>query len=201
MPKKRVLIPGDIIYQEFWKNPLFARAWTTLWVATSDRSISADTSWFLKELQFTEQQFLDFRDIDYIKNVSFKIDDLMGLISFERRSSTLTYRADPEKKNETEEFAIHILSEFNRVFGTRFKNYNSFIKNLEYWLDFYTPNDIVDAIHAAKKDEFWGDKMTPLILFRKTNKAGVCDYIGDMLNKHRVGKAFRPVIDHDDRMA
>lgn len=198
MPKKRVLIPGDVVNQDFWNDGEFSKghAFTDLYIITSDKQISVDKSFFLNRWGWSENNLDDFFDIPYIQD-KFKIENLMGLISIERKNAQKL--EDPEKLNLVDQAAEHILSEFNKVFGTRYRNYSVFIKNLEYWLDIYTVDEIVDAIYVAKKDEFWSDKMKPTILFRRANSAGQCDYIGDLLNKQRIGKGLQRSISPEDR--
>lgn len=193
MPKKRIIIPGNLIEQELWKNPKYARAWIELWIITSDRKISVDKSWFTKRWDFAGEELTEFFNFKYVKD-KFSIKEIMGLIDVDR-SNPNRKESDPEVKGDVEDFAKHYLQEFNKVFNTRYRNYNVFIRNLEYWLDIYEPNDIIDAIHASKRDDFWNDKMKPTIMFRRKSRNGEnIDYIGDFLNSQRVGRAFQSSI-------
>lgn len=92
-----------------------------------------------------------------------------------------------QRSNTLQELRIknieYIYSEFNRVFGTKYKS-NSIGTNLTYWLETYSLEEIKQAIEAAKKDKFWNDKITPTILLRRKNPRGESvDYIGQLLNK------------------
>lgn len=76
-----------------------------------------------------------------------------------------------------------ILSYWNEKRGTKYKSASSFESNLSYWLETYSVEEIKKAIDNIQHDDFWKDKMTPAIFFRKMNpRRENVDYIGDFLN-------------------
>jgi hypothetical protein len=88
-----------------------------------------------------------------------------------------------KKKDNKEEAGKQVLQKFAEVFSqTGFKSIAGFEKNMSFWLESYSIADILKAVALAKNHEYWGDKLTPVILFRRSNKAGPCDYIGDILS-------------------
>lgn len=110
-----------------------------------------------------------------------------------------------EKKETNDELTINdkakwVLETFNEVFGKKLKSHVALTTNLQYWLESgYTANDIKNAIKIAKYDEYWRDKLTPVILLRRKNTRGEdVDYIGQFLAKDqqykprakRVGKSI-----------
>ena len=88
--------------------------------------------------------------------------------------------------------AQSILSHFNEVYGTRYKSVRSITSRgktsrepslLEYWLEEYSIDEIKEAITNSHTDPWWGERLTPTILFRKKNPNGEpVDYIGKFLN-------------------
>lgn len=100
-----------------------------------------------------------------------------------------------KKSKENKENEIKIKSEyeteletlffvFNECFQTNHKSIESCLKNYIEWRKTYEPAQIEQAILNASKDQFWKDKLTPVILFRQKNqnKEDV-DYIGSLLNR------------------
>lgn len=73
---------------------------------------------------------------------------------------------------------------FNQYFNTNHSNIEPCKKNYTEWRKKYEPAQIEQSIINASKDQFWKDKLTPVILFRQKNqnKEDV-DYIGSFLNK------------------
>ncbi len=78
-----------------------------------------------------------------------------------------------------------VLEKFRAETGTRMKAFpKESINNLKYWLTVYDMDDILRAIENIKKDDFWKDKMSLVILFRQKNPKGEpVDWIGDMLRR------------------
>jgi len=110
-----------------------------------------------------------------------------------------------KKKETNNELTINdkakwVLETFNEVFGKKLKSHVALTTNLQFWLESgYTANDIKNAIKIAKYDEYWRDKLTPVILLRRKNTRGEdVDYIGQFLAKDqqykprakRVGKSI-----------
>lgn len=77
-----------------------------------------------------------------------------------------------------------ILKAFNVHLGRKFKSLDNTKNNLVYWLSVYTPSEIEQAIFNSKKHDFWKDKLTPTILFRRKSPQGEpVDYISQLLIK------------------
>lgn len=100
-----------------------------------------------------------------------------------------------EKNNNTEmsldDKAKWVIETYNEIFGKRLKVFKSIKQNLAYWLDAgYSANDIKKALEIAKYDDYWHDKITPVILLRQKNTRGEdVDYIGQFIAKD---KQYRP---------
>lgn len=78
-------------------------------------------------------------------------------------------------------------SKFSEVFTQATNRSGSFpstcYDNLDFWLGEYDPNEIAKAIKNIPHDEFWNDKMTLTILFRKKGPHGEpVDYISNLLS-------------------
>lgn len=85
-----------------------------------------------------------------------------------------------EKNNTCEE----ILSLFQEMTGRKTRVIDE--KAVTYWMSFYSLEEIKQAIRNIPSHEFWKDKMTPIILFRKKNPQGdAVDWIGQLLNRQR----------------
>lgn len=84
-----------------------------------------------------------------------------------------------------------VIDTYNAIFGKRLKVFKSIKQNLAYWLDAgYSANDIKKALEIAKYDDYWHDKITPVILLRQKNTRGEdVDYIGQFIAKD---KQYRP---------
>lgn len=77
-----------------------------------------------------------------------------------------------------------LLKNYNRIFKKELKSTVSWEKNLAEWLNVYSVSDLVRALELAKKDQFWGNVMTPEKLLRRKNPRGEdCDHIADLLSK------------------
>lgn len=88
---------------------------------------------------------------------------------------------DNNVKNDNKEIYIKILSLFNDVTKKKFKVLDE--KAVDYWITIHPIEEIENAIRNIPSDDFWKDKMTPTILFRRKNQNGeAVDYI-DQLNK------------------
>lgn len=80
------------------------------------------------------------------------------------------YSAECQKINE----------QHNAVFKSKLTTTVPLVKNWQYWRTMYSLDDVFKAIEAAKKDEYWGQRMTPTILLRRKNPRGEdVDYIGE----------------------
>jgi len=101
------------------------------------------------------------------------------------------------KEKEKEELTIEekakwVIDTYNEIFSKTLKSYVAITSNLEYWLSAgYSSLDIKKAMQIARYDEYWGDKLNPVILLRRKNTRGEdVDYIGQFLAKD---KKYMPV--------
>ena len=79
--------------------------------------------------------------------------------------------------------AITFLEVWNKMYHTKYKASRPLETNLAYWLEQYSKQDLLQAMANVSKDDFWRDKMTPVILLRQKNPRGErVDYIGELLN-------------------
>lgn len=78
---------------------------------------------------------------------------------------------------------LEIISYWNEVFTTRYQSITPLVDNVSYWLEEYTLAQIKEAIKNIPQHDYWSDKMTPTIFFRRMNpRREKVDYIGEMLN-------------------
>lgn len=103
-----------------------------------------------------------------------------------KKEKTYKIKTDNGEKEFTlQEIAERLLNHFNKERKTNFTNTKSFLANLETWLEVYSPEQIAESISQIKYS-WWKDKdITPLVLFRTTNKGEPCDRIGDILNSKK----------------
>jgi uncharacterized protein YdaU (DUF1376 family) len=73
-----------------------------------------------------------------------------------------------ELKNELSE----LINIFNQEQSTNFRDLDGMLTNYEFWRAKFTPAEIETAIRKIKYDQFWNNKITPTILFRKTTPSG-----------------------------
>lgn len=85
-------------------------------------------------------------------------------------------------KGGTMERLTKFVACFNEIRNTRFKPAPNLMKNFDYWLKVYTPEEMIQAIKRCDEG-FWMDKdLSPTKLLRTRNTNGDCDYISDLLN-------------------
>ena len=85
-------------------------------------------------------------------------------------------------KSEQEKLARKFLAEFNRIRSTNYKSINSFLDNFSHWLSIYSLEEMIRATENARNDDWFDDALNPDLLFRRRNKNGECDYLGQLLN-------------------
>jgi len=91
------------------------------------------------------------------------------------------YKKDnKEKKDIYSEFINYFNKATNKKYGLNKNN----IPNFTFWSKTYSQNQMRIAIKLALIDDWWKDKLTPERLLRQRNANGVCDNIGDLLNKY-----------------
>ena len=82
---------------------------------------------------------------------------------------------------DTERYQLFI-SKWNAIKGTKYKGSKNDINNFKFWLDTYSPAEIIKAIENHD-DTFWAESINPQWLFRtKDTKGQPVDYIGQLLN-------------------
>jgi hypothetical protein len=90
-----------------------------------------------------------------------------------------------------------LLEVFNEKTNSRTKNYESVLENYDYWREIYTPQEIQQAIENIPFDEFWHDKMSFVILFRKQNTGKEkVDYIAHLLNVKKKPKLTNNFVEY-----
>lgn len=103
-------------------------------------------------------------------------------IEYSKRKEVLR-NTSKEKENTFVEEANKILLHWNTLYHTRYKTPKALLGNLAYWRESYSLDDILKAVTNIQYDEYWKDKMTPVILLRRKNPRGEeVDNIGNMLN-------------------
>ena len=82
---------------------------------------------------------------------------------------------------DSERYQLFI-SKWNTIKGTKYKGSKNDINNFKFWLDTYSPAEIINAIENHD-DTFWAESINPQWLFRtKDTKGQPVDYIGQLLN-------------------
>lgn len=78
-----------------------------------------------------------------------------------------------------------ILEFFNTTFDRQYKSVKAWKENASYWLEDYSIEDIKQAIANWRKYGWWTERGSEslTLLFRRQNKNGTCDYIGELLSK------------------
>lgn len=104
--------------------------------------------------------------------------------SFERSLNNKRdiYNKEINKKDIGKSAEI-ILQTFNQTFKKDLKSSHSWIKNLEFWLQNYSLDEILKVIPKLNHPNWWAkDKPSLELLFRLRNKNGDCDYISQLLD-------------------
>ena len=98
-----------------------------------------------------------------------------------------------KKENSFIEEARRVLEHWNKIYKTQFKSPIAIIDNLLYWRNSYSLEEIFHAITNIQYDDYWLDKMTPVMLLRQKNpnKERV-DYISIFLNGKEPKSMFTP---------
>lgn len=129
----------------------------------------------------------------------------------ERESSSLAVSSRSESavqdaaKTDPEILVDYFNSVYNRKFGKgqiaqitgTAKKGKKTINLFEYWSQFYSLDEMKQAIDNSKLDNWWKDKLTPVILLRTGNPQGEpVDYIGKFLNM-KIPVKIRPLTDQE----
>lgn len=137
------------------------------------------------------------REVGQVSGQKARRGIFITVLQYDLYQTVETYKSDTESEikaiqkrdsiNKNDKNKIQgetILETFNQVRGTKYKVVPS--TNLSYWLSRYSLEEILTAIKNIPHDDFWSDKMTPEILFRKRNQRGEeVDYIGKLMNVKR----------------
>ncbi len=89
-----------------------------------------------------------------------------------------------EQRPITNGFTREALIEWwNKRYGKKFKPQSVSAELFNYWCGIYSEKEIKVAIGSHQKHQFWGDKLTPQLLFKKRDSKGAdLDVIGQLLN-------------------
>jgi len=88
-------------------------------------------------------------------------------------------------KKEMEAGCKEWLDYYNHRCGSVYKSIKPLLSNFSYWKEIYSMDELKIIIHLAQDDEWFKNKMTPMLLLRTKNKNGDCDYIGELLEKYK----------------
>lgn len=95
-----------------------------------------------------------------------------------------------DKTNKKEKEIKEVLDHFNRTHNKNLKSFHAWQDNFEFWLETYTLEEIKTAITRLNHPDWWAkDKPSLELLFRKANKNGKCDYIGQLLELEEESEA------------
>ena len=96
------------------------------------------------------------------------------------------------KKHTPSSEGLKVLETYNRLYGRELSSTRGFETNLAYWLEEYSLEDIEAAFKAGLRDNYWRDKITPVILLRQRNERGEnVDWIGDLKNRVKAKRGPR----------
>jgi len=105
-----------------------------------------------------------------------------------------------EIRNKKSEEAIEILEHYNATFSKTYKTSKVWFNNFATWREIYSVQEIKDAITTAKsKGWLWKNSdgtlitPTPELIFRTKNRNGVCDYIGQLLQRKSANSSLNPL--------
>jgi len=91
--------------------------------------------------------------------------------------------------NDLDRYKLFI-KKWNDIKGTPYRGSKNDIKNFNFWLDTYSPTEIIKAIENHDST-FWAKEINPQWLFRtKDTKGQPVDYIGQLLNHKNKDKVI-----------
>ncbi len=189
--KSRVTLPTTIIEQDFWKEEAHSKCkiLLELFIYTTDSNISVPMSYLEKKYGLSEKAIIEFFNHPFLKkHFTISKEDLMGLHEIKRKGKSVVTPQEEEDLTKAIELGKLIINKFNEEFGTNYKDKHAegIAKNVLYWMDFYSEKEMLESISRARRDAFWCDKMTPILLCRRRNPKGEdVDYMGNLLNKKR----------------
>jgi hypothetical protein len=76
-----------------------------------------------------------------------------------------------------------LLEWWNKRYSKKFRSQAVSGETFDYWTSVYSEKEIKVAIGSHQKHPYWGDKLTPHLLFKRTDSKGAdLDVIGQLLN-------------------
>lgn len=152
-----------------------------------------------KELKLVPPEVLNTLSIGYRSSIDTLSNNSSNnssnnLLTKHNLNNNETTRAKAKQKSNEltlEQKAKWVIDTYNEIFGKKLKTHIAIKNNLAYWLEAgYSANDIKKALQIAKYDDYWHDKITPVVLLRQKNTRGEeVDYIGQFLSKD---KQYKP---------
>ena len=106
-----------------------------------------------------------------------------------------TDKKDKKEENDKNIYiqAKKLLETYNRIYEKELTSTKGFESNLAYWLEDYSLKDIEAALEGGRRDDYWREILTPVILLRRKNRQGEdVDYIGDLKNRRQQGEYRTP---------
>lgn len=118
------------------------------------------------------------------KAIDKPTDKPLDTINKQKNKGIIKQKNNITISNDYENELNILVMVFNEYFKTNYTSIETLKSNYSYWRKIYEPAQIEQAIINVSKDQYWKDKMSPIILFRQknANKEQV-DYIGQFLNK------------------
>lgn len=189
--KSKVIFPTSLMEQDFWKQEYpysKVKIVTELFFFTSESNIVTSSDYLEKKWGLPLANILSLFEHEYLKKYFQIKENSPGLYEIKRKGKTIASKEEEEDLTEALEIAKAIIVVFNEQFKTRYKEKHAdgIVKNVLHWMAYYSKNEMIEAVKRARMDEFWCDKMTPTLLFRKRNPKGEdVDYMGNLLNRKR----------------
>lgn len=121
----------------------------------------------------------------------------------EEKKENLPLRGNKEKEKNVEELARELVDYFKEVFGRTGGGVKATMRNLGYWLDEYSVDDIKQAISNAHSDNYWKNILTLDILLRKRRPTvegqehEYVDRIGQFIARGEIKSDFTELTDMD----
>ena len=145
------------------------------------KTLEKTSSYFDKNSTATERKAVEKKT----KNESTATE--RKAVTATESASALLPKVRTTKETLTKEIYIYakdFLKKWNEINRTDYQSIKAIIKNLEFWLQDYSLDQIKQAVTALKGHHIWKDKLVkPEQLLRKKNPRGEdVDYIGEMLN-------------------
>lgn len=162
--------------------------------ATHNKNIKKENGIYIKKASYNNLEELKVKEVEPEPESSF--------LAVSSRSDSAVQDA---AKTDPEILVEHFNSVYNRKFGKgqvaqitgTAKKGKKTINLFEYWSQFYSLDEMKQAIDNSVYDSWWKDKLTPVILLRTGNPQGEpVDYIGKFLNM-KLPVKIRPLTDQE----